>query len=183
MPTPFLSSEEYDERAHQLYNEGQYDEALTVLREGLALYPNAVELHVGQGFGPSVLQSTVREESAVDPDDRGPRKNLTKMRHADGTDVAHVPRNDYFHPVQLPVAHTCAFPEHAANSASFQTTLPLYNRCFFLNRYLACGLIASTSVTATTSQTLGSQLPCAGCEGYDVPPPCANRCADDPQEA
>src|ERR687885_317474 len=50
MPTPFLSSEEYDERAHQLYNEGQYDEALTVLREGLALYPNAVELHVGVGY-------------------------------------------------------------------------------------------------------------------------------------
>ena len=50
MPTPFLSSEEYDERAHQLYNEGQYDEALTVLREGLAIYPNAVELHVGVGY-------------------------------------------------------------------------------------------------------------------------------------
>ena len=50
MPTPFLSSEEYDERAHQLYNEGQYEEALTVLREGLALYPNAVELHVGIGY-------------------------------------------------------------------------------------------------------------------------------------
>jgi tetratricopeptide (TPR) repeat protein len=50
MPTPFLSSEEYDERAHQLYNEGQYDEALDVLREGLALYPNAVELHVGVGY-------------------------------------------------------------------------------------------------------------------------------------
>jgi tetratricopeptide (TPR) repeat protein len=50
MPTPFLSSEEYDERAHQLYNEGQYEEALTVLREGLALYPNAVELHVGVGY-------------------------------------------------------------------------------------------------------------------------------------
>src|SRR5436190_1957757 len=50
MPTPFLSSEEYDERAHQLYNEGQYDEALTVLREGLALYPNSVELHVGVGY-------------------------------------------------------------------------------------------------------------------------------------
>src|SRR6202043_84621 len=50
MPTPFLSSEEYDERAHQLYNEGQYDEALGVLREGLALYPNAVELHVGVGY-------------------------------------------------------------------------------------------------------------------------------------
>ena len=50
MPTPFLSSEEYDERAHQLYNEGQYDDALRVLREGLALYPNAVELHVGVGY-------------------------------------------------------------------------------------------------------------------------------------
>jgi tetratricopeptide (TPR) repeat protein len=50
MPTPFLSSEEYDERAHQLYNEGQYDEALTTLREGLALYPNSVELRVGVGY-------------------------------------------------------------------------------------------------------------------------------------
>jgi tetratricopeptide (TPR) repeat protein len=50
MPTPFLSSEEYDERAHQLYNEGQYDEALTVLREGLNIYPSSVELHVGVGY-------------------------------------------------------------------------------------------------------------------------------------
>src|SRR6187402_564621 len=50
MPTPFLSSEEYDERAHALYNEGQYDEALDLLREGLSLYPNAVELHVGVGY-------------------------------------------------------------------------------------------------------------------------------------
>src|SRR5438045_6642774 len=50
MATPFLSSEEYDERAHQLYNEAQYDEALDVLREGLALYPNSVELHVGVGY-------------------------------------------------------------------------------------------------------------------------------------
>ena len=50
MATPFLSSEEYDERAHQLYNEGQYDEALNVLREGLVLYPNSVELHVGVGY-------------------------------------------------------------------------------------------------------------------------------------
>jgi tetratricopeptide (TPR) repeat protein len=50
MATPFLSSEEYDERAHQLYNEGQYDDALTVLREGLTLYPNSVELHVGIGY-------------------------------------------------------------------------------------------------------------------------------------
>lgn len=50
MPTPFLSSEEYDEQAHQLYNEGQYDEALDTLREGLSLYPHAVELHVGVGY-------------------------------------------------------------------------------------------------------------------------------------
>ena len=50
MPASFMSSEEYDERAHSLYNEGRYDEALVVLREGLALYPNAVELHVGVGY-------------------------------------------------------------------------------------------------------------------------------------
>ena len=50
MATPFLSSEEYDERAHQLYSEGQYDEALDILREGLSLYPNAVELHIGVGY-------------------------------------------------------------------------------------------------------------------------------------
>lgn len=50
MATPFLSSEEYDERAHQLYNEGNYDDALVMLREGLGLYPNAVELHVGVGY-------------------------------------------------------------------------------------------------------------------------------------
>jgi Tfp pilus assembly protein PilF len=50
MSNPFLSSEEYDERAHALYNEGQYDEALDLLREGLALYPGAVELHVGAGY-------------------------------------------------------------------------------------------------------------------------------------
>jgi tetratricopeptide (TPR) repeat protein len=50
MPTPFLSSEDYDERAHALYDEGKYDEALDLLREGLALYPTAVELHVGVGY-------------------------------------------------------------------------------------------------------------------------------------
>jgi len=50
MSDPFLSSDEYDERAHQLYNEGQYDEAIDTLREGLSLYPHAVELHVGMGY-------------------------------------------------------------------------------------------------------------------------------------
>lgn len=50
MPAPFMSSEEYDERAHTLYNEGRYDEALDTLREGLTLYPHAVELHIGVGY-------------------------------------------------------------------------------------------------------------------------------------
>jgi Flp pilus assembly protein TadD len=50
MANAFLSSEEYDDRAHALYNEGRFDDALAVLREGLALYPSAVELHVGVGY-------------------------------------------------------------------------------------------------------------------------------------
>ncbi len=50
MANPFLSSEEYDERAHQLYNEGRYDDALQVLHEGLTIYPAAVGLHVGVGY-------------------------------------------------------------------------------------------------------------------------------------
>jgi Tfp pilus assembly protein PilF len=50
MSDKFLGSDEYDERAHQLYNEGQYDEAIDTLRDGLALYPHAVELHVGMGY-------------------------------------------------------------------------------------------------------------------------------------
>ena len=50
MPERFLSSEEYDEQAHKLYNDGDYDGALDVLKEGLALYPNAVDLCVGLGY-------------------------------------------------------------------------------------------------------------------------------------
>lgn len=50
MSDPFLSSDEYDERAHGFYNEGQYDQAIETLREGLSLYPHAVELHVGLGY-------------------------------------------------------------------------------------------------------------------------------------
>jgi Flp pilus assembly protein TadD len=46
----FLSSEEYDEKAHKLYNDGDYDGALEMLREGLSLYPSAVELYVGLGY-------------------------------------------------------------------------------------------------------------------------------------
>jgi Flp pilus assembly protein TadD len=50
MPEGFLSSEEYDEQAHKLYNDGDYDGALEMLKEGLSLYPNAVELCVGLGY-------------------------------------------------------------------------------------------------------------------------------------
>ena len=50
MPEGFLSSEEYDERAHKLYNDGDYEGALETLKEGLSLYPNAVELYVGLGY-------------------------------------------------------------------------------------------------------------------------------------
>jgi tetratricopeptide (TPR) repeat protein len=50
MSEAFWSSDEFDERAHQLYNEGQYDEAVEILRRGLGVYPDAVELHVGMGY-------------------------------------------------------------------------------------------------------------------------------------
>jgi Tfp pilus assembly protein PilF len=50
MATPFLSSEEYDERAHRLYDNGEYDQALEILKEALGLYPHSVELYVGLGY-------------------------------------------------------------------------------------------------------------------------------------
>jgi Tfp pilus assembly protein PilF len=50
MSERFLSSDEYDEHAHSLYNEGRYDEALEMLRDGLSIYPHAVELHVGMAY-------------------------------------------------------------------------------------------------------------------------------------
>src|SRR5919108_2478114 len=50
MPTPFLSSEEYDERAHRYYDEGDYEGALETLKEGLRLYPHSVDLYVGLGY-------------------------------------------------------------------------------------------------------------------------------------
>src|SRR3954463_14051812 len=50
MSDAFLSSDDFDEQAHHLYNEGRYDEALTVLKEGITLYPHAVELHIGTAY-------------------------------------------------------------------------------------------------------------------------------------
>ena len=50
MTFSFLSSEEFDERAHRLYDAGEFDEALDVLREGLRRYPDCADLHVGLGY-------------------------------------------------------------------------------------------------------------------------------------
>jgi Tfp pilus assembly protein PilF len=50
MSDAFLSSDDFDEQAHHLYNEGRYDEALSILKEGITLYPHAVELHIGSAY-------------------------------------------------------------------------------------------------------------------------------------
>ena len=50
MSDAFLSSDDFDEQAHQLYNEGRYDEALLILKEGISLYPHSVELHIGRAY-------------------------------------------------------------------------------------------------------------------------------------
>src|SRR4026209_1738243 len=50
MSDAFLSSDDFDEQAHQLYNEGRYVEALLILKEGITLYPHAVELHIGMAY-------------------------------------------------------------------------------------------------------------------------------------
>jgi Flp pilus assembly protein TadD len=50
MGTSFLSSEEYDEKAHRHYDAGDYEDALDVLREGLVHHPDSVLLHVGVGY-------------------------------------------------------------------------------------------------------------------------------------
>ena len=84
MSDAFLSSDDFDEQAHQLYNEGRYDEALTVLKEGITLYPNAVELHIGKGYA-----HLAREEFAwsrrsfetalsIDPDHEGDVARVAK---------------------------------------------------------------------------------------------------------
>ena len=50
MTDHFLSSDDYSERAHRLYNEGQYAAALEVIRDGLEQYPFSVDLHVGEAY-------------------------------------------------------------------------------------------------------------------------------------
>jgi Tfp pilus assembly protein PilF len=50
MAEPLLSSEEYDDQAHRLYDDGQYESALVTLREALRYYPHSVDLYVGLGY-------------------------------------------------------------------------------------------------------------------------------------
>lgn len=70
----FLSSEDYDERAHRLYNEGDYAGALETLKEGLTLYPHAVDLYVGLAYARLAREEfawarqTFAQALALDPD-------------------------------------------------------------------------------------------------------------------
>ena len=50
MTVPYLSSEDFDERAHQHYDAGEYDLALEILHSGLRRYPDAADLHVGLAY-------------------------------------------------------------------------------------------------------------------------------------
>ncbi len=50
MSDPFLSSDEYADRAHKLYHQGRYHEAIAALREAIERFPHAVELHVGLAY-------------------------------------------------------------------------------------------------------------------------------------
>ncbi|HEX9729189.1 MAG TPA: tetratricopeptide repeat protein [Gemmatimonadales bacterium] len=50
MSDAFLSSEEFADEAHQLYNQGLYDDAIELLRRGVDVYPFAAELHVGIAY-------------------------------------------------------------------------------------------------------------------------------------
>ena len=46
----YLSSDDYADRAHRLYTDGRYDEALNVLRDAIEIFPQAAELHVGLAY-------------------------------------------------------------------------------------------------------------------------------------
>lgn len=50
MTFSFLSPEEFDERAHLLYEAGDFEGALQLLHEGLGRYPVSADLHVGVGY-------------------------------------------------------------------------------------------------------------------------------------
>src|ERR1041384_6840484 len=49
MAEAFRSSDEFDEQAHQLYNQGRYDEALETLKDGPPLDPGVGEALLALG--------------------------------------------------------------------------------------------------------------------------------------
>jgi Tfp pilus assembly protein PilF len=73
MESPFLSSEEFDERAFELYETGAYEQAIDLLRQGLSLYPQAADLHVALGYVRAAreefmwAQACFRQAVALDP--------------------------------------------------------------------------------------------------------------------
>ena len=74
MSDPFLSPDEFAERAHQLYNQGLYEEAIDELKQAIAQYPHAVELHLGLAYVQLALEefawarSGFEEALALDAD-------------------------------------------------------------------------------------------------------------------
>lgn len=78
MSEAFRSSDEFDEQAHQLYNQGRYDEALGVLRDGLAVYPASVELQVGVGYAYLAREDFLWARAAFD------RALVLEPNHEDG---------------------------------------------------------------------------------------------------
>ncbi len=50
MTMPFASCDDWDDRAHRLFEAGAYDQALVVLRDGLACFPDAAVLHTSLGY-------------------------------------------------------------------------------------------------------------------------------------
>lgn len=50
MTPEYWSGEQYDAEAQRLYEAGDYDGALALLRRALALYPDSVELHVSMAY-------------------------------------------------------------------------------------------------------------------------------------
>jgi Tfp pilus assembly protein PilF len=60
----FWSAEEYDAKAQEQYEAGEYEAALDILREGTVLYPAAAELHVSLAFTQMAREDFIRARRA-----------------------------------------------------------------------------------------------------------------------
>lgn len=60
----FWSAEEYDAKAQEQYEAGEYEAALDILREGTVIYPAAAELHVSLAFTQMAREDFVRARRA-----------------------------------------------------------------------------------------------------------------------